>query len=423
MYDQTVQQCVLTFFIGFISSDFARFGMFIRFRSFHGDKKLKKEKSRWEKVHLKIAWVEVIRTLGGSGEIYTVRDGSQLPIDSRLSRMFDIAFIRHPSICEYISSKKLLLYKLKFSFGIIRYLFRHNPDLLVTTGMPHVEGFIAFAVSKLLRRPILLRETHWYWPSTFTAKLVWPINLWLTRKTTLLIVPGKRVKKYWELVGINPSKIKIVPFYTSSLEADSYVTALAEVLRSRFRDRIILLCLGRLVKVKGIDYLIKAFAELKEELPNSTLIIAGDGPERSNLENLSKSMGLNDVVFLGAVGREMQRYKPAYFMMADIYVCPSVTLKTPEEWSLGVIEAMSVGKPVVATTATGCALDVIRNGVNGYIVRERDPEALYKAIKTIAKDANLRKSMGIESKRVVESIFNYDCAVQAMVQAIKSVYE
>lgn len=84
---------------------------------------------------------------------------------------------------------------------------------------------------------------------------------------------------------------------------------------------------------------------------------------------------------------------------------------------------MSVGKPVIATTATGCALDAIRNGVNGYVVPERDSEALYNAIKTIAKDANLRKRMGKESKRIIKSAFNYDRIVEAMAQAIKSVYK
>lgn len=110
-------------------------------------------------------------------------------------------------------------------------------------------------------------------------------------------------------------------------------------------------------------------------------------------------------------------------MMADIAVYPSITLRSPEEWSLGVIEAMSVGKPIIATTATGCALDAIRNGVNGYIIPERDSEALYNTIKTLTRDANLRNSMGIESKNIINSAFNYDFAVEAMVQVIDAVYK
>lgn len=384
---------------------------------------MKKENSECRNVQPRIAWIEVVRTLATGGEIYAVEDERQRPLEAALSRMFNITFLQHPAIYKYVSSKKSIPYKLKFSLGVILYLLRRNPDLIVTTSMPHVEGFIAFVLTKLLRRPILLKETHWYWPSTFTAKLVWPINLCMARNATLLIVPGKRTKKYWELVGVNPEKIKIVPFYVSLLKVNSFTTAFAQTLRSRFRDKVIILYLGRLIKRKGINYLIEAFAKLKDELPNSILIIAGDGPERCNLETLCKSMRLDGVVFTGAVGRKEQRVKPAYFMMADIYVYPSVTLRSPEEWSLGVIESMSVGKPVIATTATGCALDAIRNGVNGYVVPERDSEALYNAIKTIAKDANLRKRMGKESKRIIESAFNYDRIVEAMAQAIKSVYK
>jgi glycosyltransferase involved in cell wall biosynthesis len=349
-----------------------------------------------------------------------LKDGQLLPIEDRISKIFNIDFLRHPNIREFISLKRLIPHRIKFCSRILGYLLKNNPDLLVTPGLPHIEGVLACLLSKLQRRPFILKETHWYWPNTLIAKVAWPVNLWMVRRATLLIVPGKRVKKYWEQFVVS-DKIKVVPFYTSILKVNRHTYTLAKALKRKFENRIVIFYLGRLLKRKGIDYLIEAFAKLKRDLPYTLLMIAGDGPEKRNLEDLCKSRKLNDVVFIGTIGREEQRDKPSYFQMADVYVNPSITLGSPEEWGLAVIEAMSVGTPVVVTLSTGCALDTVKNGINGYIVPEQDSEALYNAIKTVVIDSDLRRFMAIASKRIVEENFTYDHAVKAMAEAISSV--
>lgn len=85
----------------------------------------------------------------------------------------------------------------------------------------------------------------------------------MSRKATLLIVPGKRIKICWEQVVIHPRKIKIVPYYVSNLEISPYATTLANTLRSQFGNKIIIVYLGRLTKGKGLSYLIEAFAKLR----------------------------------------------------------------------------------------------------------------------------------------------------------------
>jgi glycosyltransferase involved in cell wall biosynthesis len=337
----------------------------------------------------------------------------------RLSDVFDITFLECVSINRFISPLNLLLYQLRYAFSVALSILKHKPDLVITSGFPHPEGLIAFAVSRMLRKDIILRETHWYWPNTLVARVLWPVHLWAVRKARLIIVPGRRSKQYLKLMGIPQYKIRIVPFYVSVLDVDAHAISVARNLKKELEGKFVILYLGRLIKKKGIDYLIKAFKILKENV-NCCLIIAGDGPERRNLENLCRRMEIDDIIFTGVIS---ETDKPGYFEAADVYVYPSITLVTPEEWGVGILEAMSVGKPVIATTATGCALDAIRNGANGYVVPERDAEALYKAIKTIANDANLRKRMGMESEKIIKSIFNYDCAVKAMIQAIGSVYK
>jgi glycosyltransferase involved in cell wall biosynthesis len=363
---------------------------------------------------LRIAWVEIIRTLSSGGRIHS-SDRTLPPIEARLSKTFAITFLRYPSIREYIGFLHLLQHQLRFSIRNAFYLLTHDYDLLVLTGIiPNIEGFVPFVIGKLMRKPVLLKETHWYWPNTFRAKVAWPINLWLVNRATLVIVPGKRVLGYWRQVDINPDKIRMVAFYSNLLEMDRHVISLTNTLRTEFRDRVIVAYFGRLLKKKGVDYLIRAFAKIKSEFSNTVLIIGGNGPERSSLERLSESLGVREVKFLGAVS---ERDKPAFFMASDIYVCPSVNLGTPEEWGMVVTEAMSVGKPVVVTNATGGSLDLVENGVNGYVVPEKDPDSLYKAIKNLVENQSLRSSMGEASKRMVNR-FGYDSVTQAMIQAI-----
>jgi len=366
---------------------------------------------------LKIAWICVQGTLATGGNIYTPKDGLHLYLEKRLSNILDISFLTEPFIFRYIGYKASLPYKLRFSGRIAKHLIRHRPDLLVTTGFPHIEGFFAFVIGKLLRTRILLQETHWYWPKTLAARLSWPVNLWLVHRTTVLIVPGRRVEAYWQSAGIRPNMIHVVPFYTSAVEISAETTYSAGKLRKRLVKDTILLYFGRLIKRKGINYLIEAFAKLKKEIPNTALIIAGDGPELDNLQRQCANKGLNqDVVFTGMVKESM---KPAYFIAADIYVYPSITLETPEEWALGVVEALSAGKPVVATFATGCALDAVWNGVNGYVVREKDSRALYDTIRNLVINADLRRQMGLKSRVIFERHFTYSEAVRAFLCSIR----
>jgi len=362
----------------------------------------------------RIIWVENIKTLSSGGLIYAA-DAGPHPIEDKVSGVFNVTFLRHSSIPRYINYIHYLPQLLEFSIRNAYYMISHDYDLLVTIDMPNMEGLIPYFLSVLKRRPIILKETHWYWPDSFRAKVAWAINMWLVNRATLIIVPGKRVYEYWRQVGISSGKIKIVPFYSSLLKTNPNMINLAQTLRGRFENKVIVAYFGRLLKKKGVEYLIRAFAKIESEFPFTALAIGGDGPERSNLQRLSASLGIREIEFFGALNPED---KPAFFVMSDIYVCPCINLRTPEEWGMVVTEAMSVGKPVVVTNATGNSLDLVEDGVNGYIVPEKDSDSLYKAIKSLVEDRNLRNNMGKASKKMVTR-FDYDCGAQAMIQAIR----
>ncbi len=351
---------------------------------------------------------------------YHVLKAGKSPIMDQLAQVYDLT-----SFCwtkrreQLISLKRVyLLDGFQIFTSLLRCLLKGRFNVIVTTGIPVLESVPTFVIAKLFRIPIIIRETHWYWPNTLASKFTWPINKLMVSNCDFVICPGKKAYAYWRSLGVPEKKIKIVHFYTSILRINPQIAKLTGELRAKFEDKIVILYFGRLIKKKGVDYLIKAFAKLQNEFKEVVLIIAGEGSERDNLQRLRRELKLDNVMFTGAVDEEV---KPAYFLFADIYVYPSVTIELPEEWPLGVVEAMSVGKPVIVTTAVGSTPDAVKHGVNGCIVPEKDVNALYGAMKSLVIDKELRTKMGTMSRKIIEDAFTYDHAAVSMYETMRQV--
>lgn len=271
------------------------------------------------------------------------------------------------------------------------------------------QGIVAFFISKLLRKPIIISDTFHSWPERLLAHLIWPFSRFVASHATVFSVPGRRGLRFWKSAGIPEGKIRITHTFMSTIEINDKHVSLAKQIKEKLGFRKTVLFVGRLVKEKGVEYLIKAFAKLSKETENVGLLIVGDGPERNRLETLCDNMGLANVLFAGFIERE--ELAP-YYILSDIFVLPSINLKINEEWGLVVNEAMSVGKPVVVTKAVGCAYELVKNGVNGFIVPQKNVEVLYKAVKKLINDDELRIRMGKESERIIAKAFTYKHAIE-----------
>ena len=141
-------------------------------------------------------------------------------------------------------------------------------------------------------------------------------------------------------------------------------------------DKKVVLFVGRLADIKGVEYLIDAMSGME----NKKLVIVGDGPERERLEARAASNN-SDIKFLGS---KTHTELKTIFASADVLVVPSITdAKGAQEGLPTVImEAMSSGLPVVGT-ATGGIPDIIADGKNGYLVEEKDANAIARAINKV----------------------------------------
>ena len=149
-----------------------------------------------------------------------------------------------------------------------------------------------------------------------------------------------------------------------------------------------ILFVGRLEQQKGLGYLLKAYKQVKREISNSRLIVVGPGTRlRPGYERQVLRDGLSDVVF---VGGKSQEELPRYYKTADVFCSPATGL---ESFGIVLLEAMAVGKPIVATDIEGYA-SVLTHGREGLMVPPRDVDQLAGALIRFMKDEKLRREMG-----------------------------
>jgi glycosyltransferase involved in cell wall biosynthesis len=153
---------------------------------------------------------------------------------------------------------------------------------------------------------------------------------------------------------------------------------------------------GSFVKEKNHSFLLEIFAEYLKEVQENELWLIGDGPLRNQLEEQAKNLGIDqNVKFWG-----YQNNAVAYIKAADIMVMPSKIEGLP-----GVIlEALSCGKPVIAS-AVGGIPEVVLNDQNGYVIKEYKIEDYISKIKTVLNDDELRKSMSQNAQKLIHEEF------------------
>jgi glycosyltransferase involved in cell wall biosynthesis len=224
------------------------------------------------------------------------------------------------------------------------------------------------------------------WKST-VKKIFWPR---LFRLADQVIVPSSGARDLILSLGLAPERVTLTPY---SVDNDWWMKQSAAVDRSAVRaswgvsasDAVILFC-AKLQPWKRPGDLLRAFAEAK--LSNALLVIAGDGPLRSELESQAEDLGIEKRVrFLGF---ENQSQLPAVYTSADLMVLPSEY----EPFAVVVNEAMCCGCPVAASDHVGAARDLIAPIRKEFVYRCGDVDALAGLMKDALVDRPRLISLG-----------------------------
>ena len=282
--------------------------------------------------------------------------------------------------------------------GLLKLLRKERPDVLHSY-LFHA-NMVSRVVGRLARVPIILNSER-------SVNQDGGFRMFVNHRTHRLataVETNSEAGKSYVLrgLGADPSKVFVVHQGVDTLNSVSQDASGVRRALGLDPEALVVGFVGRLHPVKGLSYCVRAFSTVVRELPEARLVLVGDGPERAQLERLCDVEGVFDrVLFLG------QRPDVAQIMSAmDVLVLPSLA----EGLSRVVLEAMAMGKPVVATRVGGQSEAVV-DGATGLLVPPAEPGALAQALLKVLSDRTVARQMGAEGRARVDSWFSVDHAV------------
>lgn len=233
----------------------------------------------------------------------------------------------------------------------------------------------------------------------------------LNGNATKVIAVSNFIKNHLKKTGLPSTKIELVYHGVDihKFKENKLKLNIKHSLGIKNGERIIM-CVARLYPVKGIDRLIKAIPVILERGNIIKVVLVGNGAHKKEYEKLAHSLGVKSkVLFLG-----VQENVEALLNAADVFCLSSVT----ESLSFAILEAMAVGKPVVATKVGGVP-EVVVNEITGLLVSPGNTRQLAYAINRLVEDKPLAKTLGENARNRIKEIFSFD----RMIKETLSVYE
>jgi glycosyltransferase involved in cell wall biosynthesis len=293
------------------------------------------------------------------------------------------------------NSKNISIPFFKFiSVNLRRYLKikqiikEYDPDILI--GMMSVASSILGMLKKSFPKKIFIGSERTY-PPLFPLGFLKESIRKYTYKNLDYVVMQTEKGKIWAEKFLNCNKVKVIPnpvkYPLSSIED--------HILPNMFKNKNILLSVGRLAKEKQFDHLIEIFSEISDNYPDWVLVIVGDGPEKQHLKEAINFYKLNDKVILHGHEKNIA----SWYKISKLFVLCSKFEGFPN----CLIEAMSYGNAVISYDCDTGPRDIIENYQNGILVEVNNRKLMKEAIVNLMSDDELRNSIASKAIMVRES--------------------
>lgn len=265
--------------------------------------------------------------------------------------------------------------------GSVDVIHSHNGRTALTS---------ALAV-RLAGRGVAIATQHFLEPGRLSRRgpAAWASRIahgWVNRNTRQFIAISEAARAGMLERGDDAKKITVVPNGISNPESETLADPV-EVRRGLGIDAAapLVVCAARLEREKDVSSLIAAMARVREGMPSARCVVAGDGALADALRQQIRTAGLESTVQLLGFRSDVL----ALMNAADVFVLPSIA----EPFGLVILEAMALGKPVVATRAGG-PMEIVVDGTTGLLVEPRQAEAMAQAISRLLSQPEERKRFG-----------------------------
>lgn len=268
-------------------------------------------------------------------------------------------------------------------------------------------GLIAFFASKITKVPYIITipgtDAYLVYKNKIFAKLAKIV----AKSSSGIISNSKFLLTRITDLGIKniPTDIISYPINVKYFKISNFGIA---TLRNKLKideNNLVIMGIGRLVYKKGFIFLIKAMPKIIEKYPNTKLIIGGHGDLKQSLMSVTKNLKIEgNVLFVGDITRDEIS---TFYNLADIFVSPSIVDKKGNVDGGPVVayESMACGKAQVVTNILGVS-SIIKNGINGYVVRQKDYLELATVINKLLESKTLREKMGINNRKLILKSLN-----------------
>ncbi len=280
----------------------------------------------------------------------------------------------------------------------------HHPDPMASLAL-RLSGFSGTVV--LHWHSDIIRQKRF-------LKLYMPLQTWLLKRADVIVGTTPVYLSESPYLKMVQHKTASLPIGVDAMQPDKSTT---EKIRAQYGNRKIIFSLGRLVHYKGFCHLIDAASYLDDDY---VVLIGGTGPLKADLENQIARLGLENKVKL--LGRIDDSELPSYYDACRVF-CLSSVQKT-EAFAIVQIEAMSCGKPIVATKIKQSGVSWVNSHrESGLNVSTQAPEELADAIKEITKDDDVYSAYSRRAKDRYTTLFTKETMVDNCIKIYKNTWK
>lgn len=355
----------------------------------------------------------------GYDNIY-ITDSSYANPESDSEQGIKVIRIKNPFAYTKFSSTKI--YLLFFYYPIIYPLFIYHAirmakkkNVAVVYSHSTSLAFVGYVLAKLFKAKSVLR-LYGIGLTNDSRPLHWGLMrkqaFWYPTDLYIITDDGSNGYEYALKRGVSPDKIA---FLRNGVDQPENLTRDERLYKKLApNNEKLLLSVSRLAFTKNIDKIIEAFHEVSKVLPNTRLVIVGDGVKRKSLELLASRLGISDrISFVGSV---YQKDVVRYQSVADIFI----SMNDISSLSNVVFEAMSCGRCVIALDR-GTTRELIKDGENGIVINSF--EELKDTIIKLLSDTSLVTRLGAEAKKTIDTWPSWEERVQQEIKLINSLCE
>jgi len=300
-----------------------------------------------------------------------------------------------------------------FTLGMFKSLLNVKGFDIVHAHDEHAFTANLAALTRLINgKPIVIsshgRLSYDYWLGKLLLFLYERTAMRLTLKgAQAVIVLSGSDKEYLSRFGIDPQKIRVIPNALTPFQSNLYPVKEGPEKEYGFEGKHLILYVGQLLRRKGVQYLIDALPKISSAIKDVRLAIVGDGDYKGELMKRVRACKVQGFVdFLGRISNEklVQMYSKC-----DVLVLPSLAEGVPNV----ILEAMSRGKPVIATQIPGIT-DYFQE--TAYLVKPSDAESLSEAVIDVLSNNYVAENLGKKGQALLENNFTWSKVADSVLE-------